>query len=151
MSIFVSSNGTRVNIHAPYEYNDVRYPNLTNPQDREVIGISELPEPLAPEDYSEKFYYRTEQDTFPYVVYTKKSEEQIQQIQRDELLNKIDSLEREYMLPRPTREFMLLQMEALAASQGIDPMDNIGYARVKEFDNQIRDLRTQADALKLQQ
>jgi len=42
--------------------------------------LEEIPEPTPPEDYSEDYYYRTEQDDAPYVVYTKKSDEQINQI-----------------------------------------------------------------------
>lgn len=45
----------------------------------------EIPEPVAPDDYSDKFYYRIEQDEAPYVVYTKKSDEQIAQIKQSEL------------------------------------------------------------------
>ena len=38
--------------------------------------------PIPPEGYSDETYYRTEQDEAPYVIYTKKSEEQIAQIQQ---------------------------------------------------------------------
>jgi hypothetical protein len=38
---------------------------------------TEIPEPAAPEDYSTDLYYRTEQDDAPYVIYTRKSDEQI--------------------------------------------------------------------------
>jgi hypothetical protein len=59
----------------------------------------------------------------------------------------IDALEREVILPRVTREFMLAQMEAVAASQGVTPEQlraiNYGYRRVKEFDEQIEALRGQ--------
>lgn len=40
----------------------------------------EIPEPAAPEDYSEETYYRTEVEDAPYVTYTKKSEEQLAEL-----------------------------------------------------------------------
>lgn len=42
--------------------------------------LEEIPEPVPPEDYSEDLYYRTEQDEAPYVVYTRKSDEQIVEV-----------------------------------------------------------------------
>lgn len=36
-----------------------------------------MDEPSPPDDYSEETHYRTEQDAAPYVVYTRKSDEQI--------------------------------------------------------------------------
>lgn len=40
----------------------------------------EIPDPLPPEDYSEETYYRNELDDAPYVVYTKKPQEQLSAI-----------------------------------------------------------------------
>lgn len=55
----------------------VTYGNLTDPVVRDQLGVIEITEPTPPEDYSESTYYRTEQDEAPYVVYTRKSDEQI--------------------------------------------------------------------------
>ena len=55
----------------------------------------------------------------------------------------IDTLERTQLLPRITREFMLLQFSAVAAAQGVDPMTNIAYAKLKAFDDQVSALRAQ--------
>lgn len=46
-----------------------------------ALGIEEIPEPAAPEDFSDRTYFRTYQDTAPYVVYEKRPEEQIRQFQ----------------------------------------------------------------------
>lgn len=70
----------RVNVHAPYK----GFSRLDTPEIRERAGVVEIPEPPVPEDYSEKLYYRTEQDTMPYVVYTRKSDEQIAAMQAAE-------------------------------------------------------------------
>ena len=72
-------NGTRFNVYASAVINGVTYPNFLDAGLREQLGIQEVQEPSAPEDYSEKLYYRTEQDEYPYVVYTRKSDEQIAQ------------------------------------------------------------------------
>jgi hypothetical protein len=55
----------------------------------------------------------------------------------------IDTLEAQQLLPRITREFMLSAAEAQAKAAGVDPMTNVGYAKLKEFDTQIAGLRGQ--------
>ena len=59
----------------------------------------------------------------------------------------IDTLEREQLLPRVSREGLLLTMETFAAMQGITPAQlyvaNIAYHKVKDFDTQITLLRAQ--------
>jgi uncharacterized protein YaaR (DUF327 family) len=47
------------------------------------------------------------------------------------------------MLPRVTREFMLLSFAATAQSMGVDPSTNVAYQKVKELDDKIADLRSQ--------
>ena len=42
--------------------------------------LTEIPDPTPPADYSDETYYRTEQDDAPYVVFTKKSDEQLAQL-----------------------------------------------------------------------
>lgn len=65
----------------------------------------------------------------------------------------IEALERETLLPRPVRDFMLISMEQAAAeqgaTQGLTPTQSIailrannsGYRKVKELDEQIAALR----------
>lgn len=74
-------NEKRINIHAPFTTSEgVTYGNLTDPEIRNQLGVLEISEPTPPEDYSESTYYRTEQDEAPYVVYTRKSDEQIAKV-----------------------------------------------------------------------
>lgn len=40
----------------------------------------EIADPVPPADFSDEIYYRTEQDDAPYVVYTRKSDEQLAQL-----------------------------------------------------------------------
>lgn len=53
----------------------------------------------------------------------------------------IDALEKSQMMPRATREFMLLSMEAQFPPEQLAL--NPGYAKVKAFDDQIKALRVQ--------
>lgn len=71
-------NEKRINIHAPFTtLEGVTYGNLTDPTVRDQLGVVEITEPAPPEDYSEATYYRTEQDDYPYIVYSRKSDAQI--------------------------------------------------------------------------
>jgi hypothetical protein len=65
----------RVNIYAPYTDSE----GTTYPRMPESL-YTEIPDPTPPQDYTDETYYRTEQDETPYVVFTKKSEEQIAQV-----------------------------------------------------------------------
>jgi len=77
MTIYIDQDTLlRVNIHAPYKGRS----KLDTPEILEAVGVIEIAEPPAPNDFSEDTYYRTEQDASPYVVYTPKSAEQIAQV-----------------------------------------------------------------------
>lgn len=60
---------------------------------------------------------------------------------KDSILAQIDALERQYLMPRATREFMLTFMELNAPAEVLAV--NPGYQAVKAFDNQIKALRDQ--------
>lgn len=63
----------RVNTYRPYK----GFSKLDTPEIRERAGVIEIADPVPPDDYSDETYYRTEQDDAPYVIYTKKSPEQL--------------------------------------------------------------------------
>ena len=63
----------RVSINAPYKGRS----KLDTQEIRAELGVVEIPDPIPPEDFSDDLYYRTEQDDAPYVVWTRKSDEQI--------------------------------------------------------------------------
>lgn len=80
-------NSKRINIYAQYTApNGTRYANLTDPAIRAQLGVTEIADPTPPQDYTEDTYYRTEQDTAPYVIYTKKSDEQILEVMKSKFL-----------------------------------------------------------------
>jgi hypothetical protein len=56
-------------------------------------------------------------------------------------LEQIRALEQEQLMPRATREFMLLFMETQAPPEVLAV--NLGYIAVKAFDGQIKELRDQ--------
>ena len=60
---------------------------------------------------------------------------------KDAIRAQIEALEREQLMPRATREFMLLFMETQFTPEVLAL--NPGYMAVKAFDNQIKDLRAQ--------
>lgn len=78
----------RVNVNAPYK----GFSKLDTPEIRAAASVVEIPEPTPPEDYSDEFYFRTEQDDAPYVVYTKKSDAQIQAVRWTKIKQKRDDL-----------------------------------------------------------
>lgn len=74
-------DGKRFNPYTTIEFNGIVFQgNLTMfPSVMAAMGISEVEEPVPPEDYSADRYYRLESDSVPYVIYEPKSAEQIRQ------------------------------------------------------------------------
>lgn len=70
-------NSQRFNIYAPQTIDGVTYPHFLDPLTRSSLGIEEIETPAPPEDFTYDTYYVTEQNEAPYVVYTRKSDEQI--------------------------------------------------------------------------
>ena len=125
-------NQKRFNIHAPAEIDDVRYANFRDPLLREQLGIVEIPDPQPPEDYSEDAYFRTEQDDAPYVVFTRKSDEQISQAKRARILAQVAALEQNALMARQVREIML-------SMPGAEQQP--WFARVKTLNDEVAALR----------
>jgi hypothetical protein len=104
----------RVNPLAPYTAEDgVTYPRL--PEDL----YEEIAEPAAPADFSDELYYRTEQDDAPYVIYTRKSDEQIRQAQ----LAKMVPVSPRQIRMALTRANLRTQVEAAVAAGDQDLKD----------------------------
>lgn len=149
--MFIDKDKRRVSqatIDAPYiDADGTQHPALwlRNPINQAKVGITEIADPGAPEDFSDDVYYRTEQDTEPYVVYTRKPEEQITQAINSKLDQQIDAIERQAIMPRGTREALKAIMEAQAAAGGLTPEQlykaNIGYKKLVDLDTEIKSLR----------
>ena len=73
------------------------------------------------------------------------------QQQRDAIQTQIDALERTQLLPRITRESLLLIMVSTATGMGLTESQlyttNVGYSRLKDFDASIVALRNQMGAI----
>ncbi len=141
-------NDKRINPHAAHTTAEgVTYANLLDPAVRSLLGVVEVAEPTPPEDYSDETYFKTEQDDAPYVVFTKKPDEMIEQVRRAKLQAQIDALDGGNPMARPTREFMILSMEKEAVAAGFTVEElrasHYAYRKVKELDEQIVALRGQ--------
>ena len=89
--MFIRDN-KRFNIYASSTIEGVTYPNFLSPELRDALGITEIVEPEPPVDYTPETYFRTEQDTAPYVVYEKKSQEQLDALAAQKEAQRISSL-----------------------------------------------------------
>jgi hypothetical protein len=77
MTIWIDdSTKLRVNINAPYK----GYSRLETAEQRAAANVVEIAEPTPPGDYSDDIYYRTESQEAPYILYTRKSDEQIAKV-----------------------------------------------------------------------
>jgi len=121
----------RININAPYKGRS----KLDTPEIRAELGVIEIPDPARGNDEVE---YTQEIDEPPYIVITPKSDEQLAQQASDKARSTIAAMESSTMLPRVVREFMLVAFAAQAAAAGADPMENLGYKRMKEMDDTIK-------------
>jgi hypothetical protein len=132
-------NNKRIWIDRPITIDGVLYPHLHEAALRESLGIVEIPDIQPPDDYSDETYFRTEQDSAPYTLFTRKPDSMIAEAKAAKLLNEIDSLERQQLMPRATREFMLMFMEMQAPPEVLAA--NPGYKAVKAFDTLIKEKR----------
>ena len=93
MFIF-STTGKRVNPYASYTTPEgIQYPNLTDPEVQYKLGITEIPDPVPPEDFSEETYFRTESEFPPYLVFTPRPQEQIDATENNKLIVRMEALE----------------------------------------------------------
>lgn len=147
--MYIDKNEKRFNPYATHVVNGVTYEGniLDFPEVCRELGIEEIPDPQPPEDYNDGYYFVTEQDTAPYRVYTRKSDELISEYERQKTLSQIRSIEDtvENDTRKITRIFMLDVFEFLAAQNGITPdqlyLNNKGYRGLKDLENQIIPLR----------
>jgi hypothetical protein len=80
-------------------------------------------------------------DVGPDEQYSTEQPAPIVQDPKDAIRAQMEELERQQLMPRATREFMLMFMEANATPEILAV--NPGYQAVKAFDNEIKVLRAQ--------
>ena len=133
---------------AAFEINGVQYPanwlNLSTPDDKAAHGLVEVVTVGTRED--ERTHVVTEElvDGELRIINTPKPAEMLAEAAKQQAKAEIERLEREQMLPRATREFMLTFMELNASAEVLAA--NYGYRAVKAFDEDIKRLRAQLRA-----
>jgi len=78
--IWIDASGKMVNYYAIFKQPDIngsKWPHGLSVAQLNELGYQEITVSEKPVDYSEDTYYRTEQELAPYVVYERKSDEQI--------------------------------------------------------------------------
>lgn len=83
--MYIDAQGKRINPHAIISVGGLSYPGniLSFPEAVAAAGIQEISDPQPPAKVvaNPDHYYRTEQDTYPYVVWSLKSPEQISDLE----------------------------------------------------------------------
>lgn len=110
-------DGKRFNILASATIGDVTYPNFLDPALRSSLGITEVADPAPPDDYDPDLYYRTEQDDVPYVIFTKKSDDQVAAIlaARQQLVD--DQVDHDEIKAIPFVNFLVTKRPAQIAAR----------------------------------
>lgn len=141
------ASNQHINEGQPFTIDGVQYPanwlNLSTPEDKQALGLVEVVTVGTRED--DRYFYVSEtlEGSVRTIVNTPKDPEQIAIMEKAEKQAEIDRLESTSLLPRVTREFMLIAFEAQAAAANVDPATNFAYTKVKELDDQIKALRAQ--------
>ena len=125
------------------EIDGVRYPNTVwdDPTFMAAQGITEIPDPQLPEGVNDENHYIHTLNEPPWLQWTPKSAEQLTQIANAKLQAQIESEERNAMLPRVVREFMLGLTEAQFTPEQLAL--NTGYTKLKALDDGIKAKRKQ--------
>lgn len=98
----IDKNGKRINVAGAIQHDGVTYNGnvLMFPVVVQALGITEVDEPQPPNDYDPELYFRSEIDDEPYVIYTRKSDEQIMAVlvrrYEQALDNHLDSVAQQY-------------------------------------------------------
>lgn len=115
-----------VDINRPYKGRS----RLDTPEIRAAVGVVEIADPIKPDDYSDETHSPSETSDRmpPYMLYTRKPQEQIDQMLKAKALAAIDDIERNAMLPRLIREYML-ELPGAASKPW--------FAKVKALDDDV--------------
>lgn len=127
----------------PFTVTEIQYPanwlNLSTPQDKLDLGLEEVITIGIREDDRYFWVGETLAGAVRTITNTPKDPEVVAALKLSEVNARIDQLERETLLPRATREFMLLFMESSFPVESL--AGNPGYQRVKAFDLKIKAIR----------
>ena len=119
----------------PFTLDGIQYPANW---DRASLGLVEVVTVGQRED--DRYFFVTEEvvGAERRITNTPKSDEQIKEVKNGIILAEIDALERQSMVPRAVREYMLLDIEtkAIAAGHTLEELRSLhfGYRKTKELD-----------------
>jgi hypothetical protein len=143
----------RVNVNAPYK----GYSKLDTPEIRAAANVVEIPEPTPPEDYSDEFYFRTEQEDAPYVVYTKKSNEAIAQIMLGKFTTAMEAhydavaqvkhYDTRYTCTLRAGYASAFQAEGVSFATWMDECNVYGYTEMEKVQQGVRPMPTVAELI----
>jgi hypothetical protein len=85
-------NGKRFNIYASQTIDGITYPDFCSTGVQAALGITVVAPPEPPADFSYDTYNVQEIDAIPYVIYTKKSQEQLDELAAQKEAQRIASL-----------------------------------------------------------
>ena len=142
-------DGKRFEICNAHTIDDVQYPMqfFAREDNRLSVGVIEIPDPVRGNDEIE---YTHEIDEAPYNIITPKSQEHLAAQHKAKALTELTEMEREALMPRVTREFLiaatLMQATQLGISQAslLDPLDpafSPGFAKMWDFNQKTIELR----------
>lgn len=140
-------SNTYIQLDVGFTVNGITYPDswLRNAsmEARLAIGLEEVITNGVRED--ERYYFVSEvvNGAVKTIVNTPKPIEMINQMKQEQILNQIDQLEKESMLPRITREFLLQLFADKSSSTGLNLVETKKYQKLQELENQISALRSQ--------
>lgn len=122
--VFIGPDGLRANYQVARLLKDaegIEHPFGLSDEQLAALGYRYVEVQVQPDDYSEVLYYRDEPQEDPYIVYTKKSPEQIYQAQYSTALasrkaayvSESDPLMYDYLRGEVTKEVWLAVVQAI--------------------------------------
>lgn len=123
--IWIDPQNRMVNFHAARkqpDVNGVRYQGGLSGDQLKALGYQEITIYERPDDYSESIYIRDEQELAPYVIYTRKPEEQIEKARVAKIDEQILALEKQALeqgLIRTIIDDLMIRSLTIAAQSGV--------------------------------
>lgn len=128
--LWIDAAGKRVN-HEAIRHQRAKdgslHPGGLMPEQLNELGYQEITISVKPDDFSDKLYFRTEQDDAPYVMYTRKPQEMIDAANAAEVAEKLTRV-------RAVREDILNRLAGIAfvAQLNGDSATVTGYVAARQ-------------------
>ena len=141
--MFYKAPDQYINEGQPFTIDGTQYPsnwlNLSSAEDKAALGLVEVTTVGTRGDDRYEWVSETLEGAVRTIVNTPKDPEMVKATKNAAVLAEITALEQSQLMPRATREFMLMFMEANAPAEVLAV--NPGYKAVKAFDKVLTDKR----------